>query len=156
MLSDDTYRAKLQQTMASLKAWTGFVADVARVEEATVGSAWRIAIFPKAANACPVEIVLRQDQRFDISIGEETYEDQVIQSLDMFLPLLEAVADGRVVTRRTASAATGLLHSVATIVDLSDGSQYARVRANPATAGLSTDGTEAIDTHYLPYRRGET
>ena len=48
MISDDTYRAKLQQTIAAIKAWTGFVADVARVEEGELPGAWRLALTPRS------------------------------------------------------------------------------------------------------------
>jgi hypothetical protein len=160
MLSDDTYRARLQQTIASIKAWTGFVADVARVEEGEIPGAWRLALTPRSARACSVEIVLRHDQQCDMRIATETYEDLALTSrdpattLDVMLPLLEAIANGNVLTRRISSAATGLLCSVASIVTLRDGTviEHVHVAPGPDPAAIS-GAVEIRDTHYLPYRR---
>jgi hypothetical protein len=160
MISDDTYRAKLQQTIAAIKAWTGFVADVARVEEGEIPGAWRLALTPRSARACPIEIVLRDDQRCDLRVGGETYEDLALTSedrstsLDLMLPLLEAVVEGNVLTRRISSAGTGLLCSVASIVTLQDGTRFEHVHAPARLNGAAVpDAVEIRDIHYLPYRR---
>ena len=153
MLSDEIYRAKLQQTIASLEAWTGFVADVARVEESDQGSAWRLALVPHAPHACSIEIVLRADQRFDVTIADWTSKNLAIPSLDLFMPLLEAVTEGQVVKRRVASAITGLVHSVSTVVTLADGRVFADGQLDVAALPTPDTPTEIRDTHYLPYRR---
>ena len=153
MISDDAYRAKLQQTIAEIRAWKGFIADVARYEEYETDSAWGVALTPRTPGACPIELVLRNDQRFDITIGGETYEDVAIASLDLFLPMIQAVAEGRVITRFAASAATGLLRDVSTLVTLADGSVFTKCRANPDAAFLPEPHLETRDTSYLPYRR---
>jgi hypothetical protein len=160
MISDDTYRASLQQTIAAIKAWTGFVADVARVEEGEIPGAWRLALTPHSARACPIEIVLRSDQRCDLRIGGETYEDLALTSqdrstsLDMMLPLLEAVADGNVLTRYISSAGTGLLCSVASIVTFLDGRTIEHEHTPAHLNGAAVVGAiETRDVHYLPYRR---
>lgn len=154
MLSDDTYRAKLRQTIASVQAWTGFVADVARVEVTDQDTAWRIVMTPKSANACPVEIVLRNDRTYDLAMGGQTYVDRPLPSLDVVLPLLEAVAEGRVVTRRIASAATGLLRERRTVVTLADGTRFEAEETKPSLPAAAADAaTESSERHYLPYRR---
>ena len=154
MLSDDTYRAKLQQTIASVRAWSGFVADVARLDITDQGTAWRLALTPRAARACPVEFVLRSDQKYDLIVGGQTFEDRKLASLDLVLQLLQAVADGRVVTRRLSSAATGLLHGVETVVTLADGTQFKDESRNPAAQALNGVEIETREITYLPYRRG--
>ena len=153
LLSDDAYRAKLEQTIASLMAWTGFVADVARIEEAASGTGWRLALAPRSPQACPVEIVLRADQQYDVTIAGETYADHPVSSLDMFLPLVEAITDGRVVKRRVSSSVTGLARSVSTLVTLADGRVLENGRLGAAPNSLPADSQiEIRDTHYLPYR----
>lgn len=160
MISDDTYRAKLQQTIAAIKAWTGFVADVARVEEGDIPGAWRLALTPRAGRACPIEILLRNDQKCDVRIGGETYEDLALTSqdrstsLDMMLPLLEAVVDGNVLTRHISSAGTGLLCSVVSIVTFQDGTKIEHAHTQARLNGAAVpSAVEIRDIHYLPYRR---
>lgn len=153
MQSDDTYRSKLQQTMASIQAWTGFVADVARIEQSNDGAAWRLALTPRSARACPVEIVLRNDRKCDITIGDETHEDWPIPSLDLVLPLLEAVVEGRVMTRHTESAATGLHRASTSVVVLGDGTAIERSRGDATADGRADANVQSREVHYLPYRR---
>ncbi len=153
MLSDDHYRAKLQQTTAAIKAWTGFVADVADVEEGEHGEAWRLALVPHAAHACPVEILLREDRRFDLALAGEIYEDCELGSLDDLLPLIEAVVEGRVIRRVTRSAATGLLREVSTIVAMADGTVIELGRNGVVTDAEHDASGEVRDRHFLPYRR---
>ena len=112
---------------------------------------WRSS--PKWRAACPVEIVLRGDQKLDITIGPETYEDHPLASLDHIQPLLEAVVDGRVVTRTERSAATGVVRGVTTVVTFSDGRVVEMSRSATAAATGPALEAETRDRHYLPYRR---
>ncbi len=151
---DHSHSVKLQQLIASLRAWTGFVADVARVEVSDIGSAWRVSLQPKAANACPLEILLDASRvKCDLRIAAETYRDWPLPSLDLVLPLIEAVAEGRVVTRHTTSAVTGLPLSVATLIKLADGRVLETSLENGAVKEVASAAIERRDTHYLPYRR---
>lgn len=154
MASDDIHRLKLQQLVASIRAWTGFVADVARVEVSEEGSAWRVALQPIAATACPIELVLDAgNSRCDLKIADEIYEDWPLPSLDVVLPLIQAVAEGRVVTRRTSSAATGLALSVSTLIKLANGEVLKPCHGFAPADGESSGAIEARDTHYVPYRK---
>ena len=162
MPSDATHRSKLQQTIASLKAWTGFVADVARIEDTSVedpdrGTAWRLALIPRTAHACPVAIVLHADQHYDLTIGGQTYAGLPVTSPDILLPLVEAIVGGRVITRRAFSTATGLQRSESTLVTLADGRVFedGQLVAAAGLAVATDDSTEIHDTHYLPYRRSD-
>ena len=153
MVSDAAYSSMLDQTIASLKAWTGFVADVARVEDDSDESAWRLSLTPQSPRACPIAIVLRLDRSYDLRIAGETYEGRPIASLDLFLPLIDAIAEGRVLTRRVFSATTGLPHGVSTVVTLADG-RVLEEKHHCQPGFVKTDSaTEIRDTHYLPYRR---
>ena len=157
MDSDDTIRSRLQSTIASLRYWVPSIADAARVDETERPGFWQISVAPKIAGACPFELILRTDRssgRFDCVIGGEVYEDRDLASPDEFLPLVEAIADGRVIQRRWLSTATGVLRKVETIVALANGKTWRQVRAVPtAAADADTDAVEHRDRHFLPYRR---
>lgn len=153
MHSLDTYRQHVQQLAASIKAWSGFVADVARVEVEEAGDGWRFAMTPSAPGACPVEVVLDgRELRCDLRIAGETVEDWRPPSLDVFLPLMKAVADGNVVTRVVSSAVTTLPIATSTHVRLADG----RNLVVPELPDVAAERVEAREVHYLPYRRPGT
>ena len=155
MQSYDTSRVKLEQLIASIRAWTGFVADVARVEISEEGTGYRIALQPRAAGACPLEFVLDgHEPKCDLMLGGTMYKNVPLPSLDVVLPLLEAVVDGRVVTQRTLSAATGLLKGVSTSIRLADGRVIEPKQPSVTAGNLGDDaGLESREVHYLPYRR---
>ena len=153
MLSDDTFHSALMQTMASLRAWSGFVADVADIEDAEIGDSWHFGLTPHMQGACPVDLVLRSDQRFDLSLDGEAYEDRPIDTLDLFPRLIEAVADGRVIRRYAVSRATGLLHATSTVVRLGDASLFEASRPSAGAPALADPPLEWRNVHYLPYRR---
>lgn len=152
MQSLDTYRLNLQQVIASIKAWSGFVADVARIETHDEGNGWRLAMQPLAPGACPVEMLLDGSElKCDLKIGAETYEDLDLPSLDMVLPLVQAVANGRVVTRLTRSFATGLPIGSDTLIKLADGTEI--VLPAPSAGGAADAAIEIRNVHFLPYRK---
>jgi len=142
MLPDDLFRSRLQTTITALKYWAPSIADAARVEESETGNYWKIAVAPKLTNACPFELILHFDQRYDLAIGEETYEGLPIESFDIFLPFVEAVADGRVVQRHWVSRLTGLERSVETLVSLAGGGIWRETRGTSAPLPpLDDDGS---------------
>jgi hypothetical protein len=153
MQSEDTYRLKLNVLAASIKAWSGFIADVARIETADEAEAWRLRIEPKAKRACPLELVVdSRTQSCDLTLAGETYEDWKLPTLDLVLPLVVAVSEGRVITRRMTSTATSLPVSVTTIVTLADGTRLEPPGAHHADA-FPGGRIEQRDTHYVPYRK---
>lgn len=152
MLATDAYLAKLEQTIASLKAWTGFIADVAAIEASDGANSWRLAIRPKAPQACPLELLLRRDQHYDIALGSEVYEDQPADDLDLFLGLVKAIAEGRVVTRTERSMATGATIAIETMVATGEGRRWVRRRQLPVAAVADPEQVICHDRHYTPYR----
>ncbi|HXF53331.1 MAG TPA: hypothetical protein VNK52_04330 [Hyphomicrobiaceae bacterium] len=153
MLPDDTFEVKLAETMATVRAWSGFVADVADVEDAEIGDAWHFGLVPHMAGACPVEVVVRRsDQRCDFTIAGESYEDIAIADLDLLPKVLAAVADGRVIRRHGVSRATGLKRFTATIVRLPDGGVFEMAHPSPGAPAVESE-IEWRDWHFLPYRR---
>jgi hypothetical protein len=151
MLSDDTYRTRLAAAVRDLEAWAAETAGDARIERFATPQGWRMVVAPDAPNACPFELLIRRDQRYDLAIAAETYEDQAIESLDFFRPLVEAIAAGRVIVRRRHSAATSTLLSIETLITFADGSLWRGVRESE----LGHPESESIvcDHHFVPYRR---
>jgi hypothetical protein len=151
MLPDDVFRTKLDRTIAALRRWSGALADCARVEEQEASRYWRLAVRPHAIGACPVEMILHHRQRCDLAIGNESYEDRAVEEFDLLLPLAEAIAAGRVLTRHKSSANTGAALAIETHVRLADGRTWQadrrlRPRAVPGRTILE-------DRWFLPYRR---
>lgn len=152
MLSDDLYHHSLLQLAASIKAWSGFVADVARVEIADEGGVWRFAMTPTAATACPIEIICHERQQvFDVSIAGETYEGWRPASMEAVHEVLKAVADGAVVRRQFSSGATGLLRARSTEI-AANGHLLMFPTATPGSVDAE-DGQVCRATHFLPYRK---
>ena len=151
MLSDDVYRTRFRAVVSEIEAWLETLRPVALVEVGRDEASWRASVDPHVPEACPFELMLRVDQRFDLTVGPETYEDQVIASLDIFVPLLKAIVAGRVVTRQHTTTATGTLTKIETIISLNDSAPWVGVRpliARPPEAGVHRD------QHYVPYARG--
>lgn len=156
MLSDDIFKSRLRSTIAAIEAWAQSLAGVAAVETERDDVTWRIAIRPHAPQACPLELSLRTDQRFDFVVGPETYEDEPIESLDAFLPMLQAIAAGRVLTRRRTTAATGLPVDVSTVLMAADDAApfWQRSRSTLVARPLRMGDVLVDDEHYAPYARG--
>lgn len=153
MLSDDTFRNELADVITALRAWKARNDDCAMIEEAETGDFWRLMVAPRMERACPLELILHRAQRYDALIGEETYEGLPVERLDIFAPLVEAVADGRVVTRTWATPATGALHSVETIVQLERGTLTGERMIDPVASLVGREACVARDRHWVPYRR---
>jgi hypothetical protein len=154
MLPDDVFRSRLQSTITALKYWAPSIADTARVEEVETGNFWKISVAPGLANACPFELIMHFDQRYDIAVSDESYEGLPIESFDLFLPFVEAVADGNVIQRRRVSRLTGLERSVETLVTLANGATWREAHGDAQrTPSLDDDGTELREHRFLPYRR---
>lgn len=153
MISDDVFRSHLQATIAALRYWVPTIADAAHIEQTENHDFWKLAVTPNVRGPCPFELMLRADQHFDIMIAGETYEDQPIKSLAVFVPLVQAIASGRVVQRRTESLATGAELALETRVDIDDGQLWTARRVLPGGAAIASSHVEIRDRHFLPYRR---
>ena len=153
-ISHDVYRSRLQTVVESLRYWIPSVADAARVEELESPDYWRMTVSPHVTGACPFELLLRSDRRFDIQIGGEIHEDLEMMLFEDFLPLAEAITQGRVVQRRWVSTATGALREVETIVTFVSGNVWSQSRIEKAVADkIPRQAAERRDRHFLPYRR---
>jgi len=154
MLPDDIFRSRLQSTITALRYWAPSIADAARLEETETGDYWSLLVTPRAASACPFEMILHADQRYDIAVADEAYEGRPIETFDWFIPFASAIADGKVVQRRWISRLTGLERSIETIVVLGNGAIWREGRGDSRpTPSIGDDGTEVRERHFLPYRR---
>lgn len=154
MLPDDVFRSQLQSTITVLQYWAPSIAEAAHIEETETGNFWKINVEPSLASACPFELIFHFDQRYDLAIADETYENLQIESFDIFLPFVEAIAAGNVVQRRWISRLTGLERSVETIVELTGGRVWREARGEAhGTPSLEDDGTELRERRFLPYLR---
>lgn len=155
MSPDDAFLARLQATIASLRYWVPTIADTAHVEELDTPESWKLGATPRVPAACPFELLLRGDQRYDILIAGEAFEDLPITSLDMFVPLVEAIAAGKVIQRIASSAVTGADHWIETVVALGGGDAWRQRRELAALPpGADPRGLLVTERHFLPYRRG--
>jgi hypothetical protein len=154
MLPDDIFRSRLQSTITALRYWAPSIADAARLEETENGDYWRIIVAPKVASACSFELILHSDQRYDLSVAEESYEGRPLEAFDWCIPFANAVADGNVVQRHWISRLTGLERLVETVVMLPSGAIWREGNgASYQMPTLDDDGTELRERRFLPYRR---
>jgi hypothetical protein len=152
MLSDDAYKTKLRATIASLEAWFDDLRQVAAIETSGDEVSWGAVVNPHAAGSCAFELLLRTDQCFDLSVGRETYEDQPIENLATFQPLLAAIASGRVITRTWRTPATETTIRVETII-APEGNRWIGARNLLHLRTTSPDSLLKSDRHYAPYAR---
>lgn len=158
-LSHDVYRSRLQTVIESLRYWIPSIADAARVEETEAPEYWKMWVSPAVAGACPFELILRSDRRCDLVIAGEVYEDLAMLAFEDFLPLCEAIAQGRVIQRRWTSPATAALCDVETIVTFANSKTWTGSRAvnsrtsGPISAKVSREAAARHDRHFLAYRR---
>jgi hypothetical protein len=154
MLPDDVFRSRLQATITALRYWAPSIADTAHLEETETGDYWKIIVTPTVPSACPFELILHADQRYDLAIAEETYESRPIETFDWFVPFAEAIAGGNVVQRHWVSRLTGLERSVETLVTLPNGGIWREGRGESHSLPTLDDyGTELRERRFLPYRR---
>jgi hypothetical protein len=152
MLSDDVYRSRLLATIESLRYFVPSVADVAQSEEQSDTSYWKLSLTPHTAGACPIELILHSSQRYDVMIAAEAYEDREIASLDMFVPLVEAITAGRIVERSWFQLTTGAKTARETLVSMGNGKVWQDGSGLGSVRGHE-DTVRCEDRHFLPYRR---
>lgn len=179
MLSDDVYRSKIDAALVGIRHAVDELRDVAEIDARYDRSHFALALSPRMRGACPLELMVRGDQRYDLQIGSESYEDCDVVSFADFEALIRAVAAGRVVTRHYFSAAVGSLRSVETVVWFADGRDWRKrhrlapeVGFDPSAIALvgadrvlernlragadledGEDGILVKDRTFLPYRR---
>ena len=157
MTSGDGDRSELSKTISALETWARNTSDVARIETETASAYWKMTVAPNTVGACPFELILRADRRFDLGIGGEVYEDKPIDGLDFFVMLARAIAAGRVERIDVISALTGSVDAIETRVTLEDGWAWIGERRTGLRGTRRTDTAQQLRTHrFLAYRRLST
>jgi len=152
MYSDDVYRAKLRATIADLQQAVAPLAPFTAIDVDLSGQGARFTLIPHTRGACPVELMVRADQHYDIALGQAIFEDCRVEQLDVFKPLILAVADGHIVRRHHISAQTGVEMGFETIVTMPSAQPWRKVHGGEVWLGR---GGEVFmrDQRFLPYRR---
>jgi hypothetical protein len=154
MHSDDVYRNQLGEAILSLEGWARDNRDVAAIEMSVTPSYWKLSAQPETFGACPFDLLLRADQKFNLAIGGEVYEDKPVDKLDFFGMLARAIAAGRIERIEVLNALTGAREAIETRVTLEDGWAWiAERRIGPRTAQRLEAAQELRTKRYLPYRR---
>src|SRR5690606_41330530 len=110
-------------------------------------------LLPPAPTACPFEIILRPDRKFDIIVGGEIYEDQPFDALTDIPQMVRSISNGRVLIRRWRGQATGILYSTETLIDLPGPNEGHIRRPNPDAPSIEGVEEEAEVEAYATYRR---
>lgn len=152
-MSDDVALSRLQATIAALRYWVPSIKDAARVDESETDGCWRLSVRPLFREACPFILQISSSGRYSLTLDGVTFPERPVESLDVFLPLAEAITDGQVIRRRWFSPNTGVSYQVETIIKLPNGAAWNGVLRQ--SDGNGGDGDYGIrqDRHYLPYRR---
>lgn len=154
LFPDDVYRSRLSDTIATLEAWAASERDVAEVNIAATAAYWRLTVVPNIPGACPFELMLRADQRFNTIIGPEIYEDKLIDTFEFFPMMVRAIARGDVERVEILNALTGVVDAVEIRLTLEDGWAWIGERRLGQRTPRRLDGLEERRVYpYLPYRR---
>jgi hypothetical protein len=153
-MSDDADFPRLQATIASLRYWVPAISHAAKVEESESNGIWQLTVRPLFREACPFILKLSHKGWYSLTLDGIAFPERPVESLDIFLPLAEAITEGHVLRRRWVSPNTGLPYLVETIVKLTNGSSWSgMLRQSDADGGGDADYGIRQDRHYLPYRR---
>lgn len=154
MFSDDVYRDKLATVIDVLEAWAERTRDAAAIEATVTPVFWKLSVKPNALGACPFELLLRADQRFNVRIADEVYEDKPVDKFEFFPMLVRAIERGNVERVAISSALTGALDAIETRVTLEDGWAWiGERRVGPRTSRRQDSAHVQRAKRFVPYRR---
>ena len=154
MVPDDVYLNRLGAIIVELEAWMHEHRDVAEIETLASSHYWKLSVQPYVTGACPFALLLRSDQRFDLLIGGEIYEDKPIDRFEFFPMLARAIASGNVERVEVLSALTQALEAIEFRVTLEDGWAWVGERRVGMRGARRTETAQELRSRrYLPYRR---
>ncbi len=153
MQAHDVFNRAFDDATAAIEAWLPTIARDATVDRERTEQYWRVRLTPHQAEACPVELMLSRSQMFDCDVGPESAVGLHISDLGLFLPLLKAVVEGRVVLRTWSALATGSELVREMIVDVATAQQWTVRRLVQAGAAATEATAVASDHVYVAYRR---
>ena len=150
MQPNDVFERSYVKTIAELETAMRALEPVAAIDHETTRGFWRGRVDPHAINACRFEVILYRAQMFDITLGPETYEGRKVANLAVFVPILVALAQGHVVTRRWSSTVTGAPVLTETLVSLAGGLLW---QDRHELLLVASERLEKRDMHYVAYAR---
>ena len=153
MQPQDVFNRGFDAAIASLDRWLDSIKDVAHIDREETAQYWRVRVEPRCPNTCPAELMVSRHQTFDLDIASECIVDQPASDLTFFQTLLEAVCDGRVVSRIWSAQATGAELTREVIVDLPDGRAWSTRRLISAGTAATDLSAVASDRVFVAYRR---
>jgi len=154
MYPDDVFRNELAAVTRTLSDWAYRLKDVAHFDIKEGTGHWRISARPATPGACPMTLVLRNDQKFDLALARERFEERQIEDFALFGAIADAVSAGRVETVRTESAMTGGLKAIETRINFKDGAVWSQTRKAGPLKDLPADGEDVQSVEpFLPYAR---
>ena len=153
MQPQDVFNRNFAATTAALDAWLATVSADAHVDREKTTDYWRASVRPNQANTCPVELMLSRNQTFDLDVANESIVGRPIADLGLFLPLMEAIAAGRLVHRSWRSSATDAGLTSEIIVSLAGGENWSMRRLIRAETAATENSAIARDRSFVPYRR---
>lgn len=152
MYPNDVFRNELSAVTRALSDWADRWRDAATFDIKEGIGYWRISARPSTPGACPMTLVLRNDQKFDLALAGERFEDRNIDDFALFGALAQSVSAGRVELIQTQSALTGGLKSIETRVTLDDGAVWSQTRKAGALQNEpEADGEVQCVEPFLPY-----
>lgn len=156
MLADDIFRRELAAVTSELLTWAPTQRSVARVEIREGHGYWSLSAHPLTPGACPVTLVLRFDQYFDLALDGDRFENRPVENYRLFPPMLAAIAAGKVERRHFVSAETGALAAQDMRIHLPDRIFTFERPSTARTAPTSNHASSELvckTQMYLPYAR---
>ena len=153
MQPDDVFNRGFEAVTVTLEAQLAALKDAAKIDVERAPSFWRGRASPFVDTACGIEIVLHRNQRYDLAVGRDVSEGQVITSLDFFPALLAAAAQGDIVERTLVSATTRTPVVRTYLARLPGGPVPLTRHVLLALPHASETDAIAVDRHFAPYER---
>lgn len=151
MLADDTFRSELAVLINKLTSWAEAQREAGAVDIRSGNGFWSVSTRPATQGACPIALVLRSDQKFDLAIGPERIEDRQINDFGFFPKLVKAVSEGLVERKVHTCALTGakLSHELRVLLGGGEVWSEGQRSSSPVLGERVLEETR----RYLPYVR---
>lgn len=133
---------QLAAVTRTLSDWAYRLKDVAHFDIKEGTGYWRISARPTTPGTCPMTLVLRNDQKFDLALARERFEERQIDDFALFGAIADAVSAGRIELVRTLSAMTGGLKAIETRINFKDGAAWLQTRKAGPLKDLPPDGED--------------
>jgi hypothetical protein len=149
MLPDDVFRARLEQTLVEVEIIVSKLRGCAAVDVSATPRYWRATVLPFFAAACPFELMIKSDQKFNLKLSNEAFEDRPLEHFELIPHLVRAINEGNVEKISKFDAMTDALVAIEMRVALGPGWEWFGERRLAPVAP-----SEEWRTHrYLAYRR---